>query len=186
MRLKTRVFIGPALILAIAWSLQAQTKLGIVNMNSALIATRDGQKVASELNARRATKSKEFEQKQTEILALQDQLSKGANTLSAAAKNALFASIAARKKTYQREAEDAQADLEADEQKILQQLGEKILAVVQRYAHENGYTMVVDVGANTSPVLYASAGIDITKEIVELYDKSSAAPPVPANKPTAK
>jgi outer membrane protein len=155
-------------------------------MNSALIATRDGQKVASELNARRATKSKEFEQKQTEILALQDQLSKGANTLSAAAKNALFASIAARKKTYQREAEDAQADLEADEQKILQQLGEKILAVVQRYAHENGYTMVVDVGANTSPVLYASAAIDITKEIVELYDKGSAALPVPANKPTAK
>jgi hypothetical protein len=46
--------------------------------------------------------------------------------------------------------------------------------------------MVVDVGANTSPVLYASAAIDITKEIVELYDKGSAALPVPANKPTAK
>ena len=93
---------------------------------------------------------------------MQDQLSKGANTLSEAAKNALFASIAARKKSCRREAEDAQADLEADEQKILQQLGEKILAVVQRYAHENGYAMVLDVGANNSPVL------DITKEIVTL------------------
>jgi len=180
MSLKTRVFIRPVLILAIACSLQAQAKLGVINMNSALIATRDGQKAASQLNARRAAKSKEFGQKQAEILALQDQLSKGASTLSEAAKNALFASIAAKKKSYQREAEDAQADLEADEQKTLQQLGEKILAVIQRYAHENGYTMVVDVGANASPVLYASAGIDITKEIVELYDKSSAAPPVPA------
>jgi outer membrane protein len=175
------------LILAIAGSLPAQTKLAVVNMNSALIATKDGQKAASELNAKRAAKSKEFEQKQTEILALQDQLTKGANTLSEAAKNALFASIAARKKTFQREAEDAQADLEADEQKLLQQLGEKILAVVQRYAHDHGYSMVVDAGANTSPVLYASAGIDITKEIVELYDQSSAAPPpAPANQPPAK
>jgi hypothetical protein len=34
--------------------------------------------------------------------------------------------------------------------------------------------MVVDVGANTSPVLFASASIDITKEIVKVYDKSSA------------
>jgi len=175
------------LILAIAGSLQAQTKLAVVNMNRALIATKDGQKAASELNAKRAAKSKEFEQKQTEIFALQDQLTKGANTLSEAAKNALFASIAARKKTFQREAEDAQADLEADEQKLLQQIGEKILAVVQRYAHDHGYSMVVDAGANTSPVLYASAGIDITKEIVELYDQSSAAPPpAPANQPPAK
>jgi outer membrane protein len=184
---KARVFIRPVLILAIAGSLQAQTKLAVVNMNSALIATKDGQKAASELNAKRAAKSKEFEQKQTEILALQDQLTKGVNTLSEAAKNALFASIAARKKTFQREAEDAQADLEADEQKLLQQLGEKILAVVQRYAHDHGYAMVVDAGANTSPVLYASAGIDITKEIVEQYDQSSAAPPpTPANQPPAK
>jgi outer membrane protein len=183
MNLKTGNFVRPALVLAMTLGVQAQTKLAIVNMNGAMIATRDGQKSASELNARRATRSKEFDQKQNEILALQDQLNKGANTLGEAAKNALFASIAAKKKTYEREIEDAQADLQADEQKILQQLGEKILAVVQRYAHDNGYTMVMDVGASASPVLYASAGIDITKEIVELYDKSTT--PAPANKPTA-
>ena len=82
--------------------------------------------------------------------------------------------------------EDAQADFQADEQKILQRLGEKILAVVQRYAHDNGYTMVVDVGVNTSPVLYASASIDITKEIIELYDKSATTPPPPSEKTPAK
>ena len=102
------------------------------------------------------------------------------------AENALYASIAGRKKTVQREMEDAQADLQTDEQKILQRLGEKILAVVQRYAHDNGYTMVVDVGGNTSPVLYASASIDITKEIIELYDKSATAPPPPPETIPAK
>ncbi len=173
MRSKTRVFMWPILMMGTTLCVQAQIKLAIVNVNGAMIATRDGLKAASELNARRAIKSKEFEQKQTEILTLQNQLDKGANTLSEAAKNALFASIAAKKKTYQREAEDAQADLEADEQKILQQLGQKILAVVQRYAHDNGYTMVMDAGAGASPVLYAAASIDITKEIVELYDKTN-------------
>jgi len=183
---KTSFLKWPVLLLATSLGMQAQTKLATVSMNGALAGTKDGQKAASELNARRAAKSKELEQKQNEILALQDQFNKGVNTLSEAAKNALYASIAAKKKTAQREMEDAQADLQADEQKILQQLGEKILAVVQRYAHDNGYTMVVDVGDSASPVLYASAGIDITKDIIELYDKSSAPSPPSSQKPPVK
>ena len=186
MNLRTRVLMRSGLLLAMTLGMQAQTKLAIVNMNGALIGTRDGQKAVSELNAKRAIRGKEFEGKQNEILALQDQLNKGVNTLSEAAKNALYASIAAKKKTVQREMEDAQTDLEADEQQILQRLGQKILAVVQRYAHDNGYTMVVDVGANTSPVLYASANIDITKEIIELYDRNATASPPTPGKPPAK
>jgi outer membrane protein len=172
--------------MALASAAQAQTKLGTVNMNGALIGTKDGQKAVSELNAKQAAKSKEFEQKQDEILELQTQLNKVADTLSEAAKNALSISIATKKKAVQRQMEDAQADLQADEQKMLQQLGEKILAVVQRYAHDNGYTMVVEAGPNSGPVLYASDSIDITKEIVDLYDKSVASATTPANKPPAK
>ena len=186
MKFKGPVLVCQILALAIPFGLQAQTKLAIINMNGALAATRDGHAAVSQLDARRATRSKEFEQKQSEILALQDQFNKGANTLNESAKNALYATIAAKKKTVQREMEDAQTELQSDEQKILQQLGEKILAVVQRYAHDQGLTMVVDIGANTSPVLYASADIDITKEVVELYDKSSAAQAPPSSKPTAK
>lgn len=185
MNFKTRILTWCVLPLALASASHAQTKLATVNMNRALIGTQEGQKAASELNAKQTAKTKEFEQKQNEILTLQDQLNKGANTLSDAAKNALYASIAAKKKTFQREMEDAQTDFQTGEQKILQQLGEKILAVVQRYAHDNGYTMVVDVGANTSPVLYASASIDITKDIIELYDKSAAPAPV-SPKPAGK
>ncbi len=185
MSLKTRVLICPVL-LAFTAGLQAQTRLAIVNMNGAMIATREGQKAVSQLTAKQAAQGNEFEQKRKEILTLQDQLSQGVNTLSEAAKNALFASIAAKKKTYQRDIEDAQMDLEAGEQKMLQQLGEKILAVVQRYAHDNGYTMVVDASANPGPILYASADIDITKEIVELYDKTTAASPPAPQKPPAK
>jgi len=185
MNFKFKALMWPMLPLALTLGIQAQTKLAIVNMNGALIGTRDGHQAVSDLNAKQVAKSKEFEQKQNEILGLQDQLTKGANTLSEAAKNALYASIAARKKTVQREMEDAQADLQSDEQQILQRLGEKILAVVQRYAHDNGYTMVVDVGANNSPVLYAASSIDITKQIIELYDKSAAAPPA-SEKPPGK
>jgi outer membrane protein len=43
--------------------------------------------------------------------------------------------------------------------------------------------MVVDVSNPQTPILYAAPSIDITKEIIELYDKSAAqlsTPPKPA------
>ena len=82
MNFKFAFLMCPLLLLGVTWDVQAQTKLAIVNMNGALIGTKDGQKAVSELSAKQATKAKEFEKKQNEILTLQDQLNKGANTLS--------------------------------------------------------------------------------------------------------
>jgi outer membrane protein len=172
---KSKVFLWPVLALAVTLTAQAQQgKFAVINIQGAIISTKDGQKAAAELNAKTAPKKKELEQKQNDINALQDQLNKGSNTLSETAKNDLYKSIEAKKKNLQREVEDAQADLEADQQKLLQQLGQKILAVIEKYSRDNGITMVVDVSSPQTPILYASPSVDITKEIIELYDKSVA------------
>ncbi len=182
---KSKVFLWPVLALAATLTAQAQQgKFAIINIQGAIISTKDGQKAAAELNAKTQPKKRELEQKQNEINSLQDQLSKGQNTLSESAKNDLYKNIEAKKKSLQREMEDAQADLEADQSKLLQQLGQKILAVIERYAKDNGYTMVVDVGSQNTPVIYASPSIDITKEIIELYDKSTASASAPATRCT--
>ena len=188
--MKSKLFVWPVLALAVTFTAQAQQgKFAIINIQGAIISTKDGQKAAAELNAKTQPKKKELEQKQNDINALQDQLNKGQNTLSDSAKNDLYKNIESKKKSLQREMEDAQADLEADQQKLLSQLGQKILAVIERYAKDNGYTMVVDVGSQNTPVIYASPSIDITKEVIELYDKStasSAPAPTPASpKPAA-
>src|SRR5271170_995337 len=177
----SKVFLWPVLALAVTLTASAQQgKFAVINIQGAIISTKDGQKAAAELNAKTAPKKKELEQRQNEINALQDQLNKGSNTLSETAKNDLYKSIEAKKKNLQREVEDAQADLEADQQKLLSQLGQKILAVIEKYSRDNGITMVVDVSSPQTPVLYASPSVDITKEIIELYDKSTASSSAPA------
>jgi outer membrane protein len=189
-RVKSNIFLWPVAILALVSTAQAQQgKFAVINIQGAIISTKDGQKAAAELQQKTAPKKKELEQKQGEINSLQDQLNKGSNTLSDSAKNDIYKSIEAKKKNLQREVEDAQADLEADQQKLLQQLGQKILAVIEKYSRDNGITMVVDVSNPQTPVLYASPSIDITKEIIELYDKNvaaaGAAPTPAAPKPAA-
>src|ERR1700730_3217770 len=166
---------------------QAQNagKVAVINIQGAIISTKDGQKAASELSAKTEPKKKELEQKQNEINGLQDQFNKGQNTLSDTTKNDLYKNIELKKKNLQRDVEDAQAELEQDQQKILQQLGQKMIAVIERYARDNSYTLVVDVSNPQTPVLYASPSIDITKEIVELYDKSAATMTAPTAAPKA-
>ena len=179
--MKSKVFLWPVLVMGMTLTAQAQQgKFAIINIQGAIISTKDGQAAAAKLNAQTQPKKRELEQKQNEINSLQDQLNKGQNTMSDSAKNDLYKNIESKKKSLQREVEDAQADLEAEQNKILQQLGSKIMAVIERYAKDNGYTMVVDVGSQNTPVIYASPSIDITKEIIELYDKSTAAASAPA------
>ena len=185
--MKSRVFLWPALALAcVSMASAQQGKFAVINIQGAIISTKDGQKAAAELQAQTAPKKRELEQKQNDINVLQDQLNKGSNTLSDARKNELYKSIEDKKKTLQRDVEDAQSDLEAAQQKILQQLGQKIMAVIEKYARDNGITMVVDVSNPQGSVLYASPSIDITKEIIEIYDKNSASGSAPAPAPSTK
>jgi len=186
--IKVLVSLAAALALVLGAEAQSQTgKIAVIYLQGAIGNTKDGQKAVSELEAKTAPKKKEIDQKQNEIASLQDQLTKGANTLSDTAKNDLYKNIETKKKNLQRELEDAQAELDQDQQKILQQIGSKMQAVIERYAHDHGYVLVVDVSNPQSPVFYASPSIDITKEIIELYDQSAAAlsNPAPAARPGA-
>src|SRR5580658_796976 len=186
-RVKSNIFLWPVAILALVSTAQAQQgKFAVINIQGAIISTKDGQKAAAELQQKTAPKKKELEQKQNEINGLQDQLNKGSNTLSDSAKNDLYKNIEFKKKGLQREVEDAQADLEADQQKLLSQLGQKILAVIEKYSRDNGITMVLDVSNPQTSVLYASPSVDITKEIIDLYDKSTASGGAPAPAPAPK
>jgi len=85
-----------------------------------------------------------------------------------------------------RDTEDAQADFEQDQNRILQELGQRMMVVIGKYARDNGYALILDVSSPQTPVLYAANGIDITSDIVALYDKNTptdATPPKPAAAP---
>ena len=159
-------------------NIQAQSqpgKVAVIYFQGAIVGTKDGQKAVTELDAKAAPRKKELEQKQSDVNALQEQLTKGQNTLSDASKAELYKNIELKKKALTRDYEDAKEDIDQEQQKLLQQLAQKMNAVIQRYAQDHGFSLVVDVSSQQSPVIYASPTIDITKEIIELYDQSAPA-----------
>ncbi len=181
----------PAVLIGTSISLFAQaapTKVGIIHIQNAIIGTKDGQVAAKSLEERFMPRRKEVEKKQADIGAMQNQLRASSNTASEDVKNKLMRDIDVKQKSLQRDAEDFQAEVDQEQQKVLGELGGKIMAVIDKYATDNGYAIVIDVSSQQSPVLYAATAIDITREIVALYDKnapSAAKPPAPAAAPVA-
>jgi outer membrane protein len=176
------------LVLALAATAGAQTsapptRVGVIHIQNAIIGTKDGQKAAAELEARVSPKRKELEAKQSAIALAQDRLNKGRNTMSADEREKLIRDIDQRTKVLNRDTEDAQAESEQEQQKVLQDLGGRLMAVIDKYARDNGYNLILDVSSQQTPVLYISSGIDITQDIVALYDKAAPAAAAPAARP---
>jgi outer membrane protein len=165
-----------AALMALALGATAQQtsgKVGVISVQGAIVGTKDGQKASQELDSKFAPKKKEFDTRQSELASLQDQLSKGGSVMNEDKRNQLTRDIDEKKKRLERDMQDAEEELRNEQQRVLQGLGQRMMTVIEKYAKDNGYTMILDVSSPNTPVLYASSGIDITQDIVSLYDKTT-------------
>ena len=156
-------------------------------MQGAMLATKDGEKARDAIRAKFEPRAKDLEGRMSEINRLQDQFNKGANTMSSEKRDQLSRDIDDKKKKYQWDSEDLQNEVQQEEQKLVNEIGQRMVAVVDEYAKANTLAVVLDVSGQQSPVLWAANGIDITTQIVEMYDKKygtggavSTLPPKPA------
>jgi outer membrane protein len=167
----------------------APTKVAILNVQGAILSTADGKKATADLTAKFTPKRSLLEKKQADIVTMQDQVRKGGATMSEDAKAKLARDIDAAQKGFQRDTEDFDADVQQEENKIMGDIGEKMMAIISKYSQSNGIGIVVNVSDQATPVLWADPAVDITQEIIRLYDQAhppQVGTPAPAaTKPAA-
>jgi outer membrane protein len=182
-----------------AWAQTAPqpNKVGVIHFEGAISSTQQGQKALSDLQARYDPKRKDLEKRQADLSAKRDQLTKGATTMSEEAKQKLTTEIDQLTRVLSRDLDDAQNDYQQDVNRLLQDFYPRIKAILDKYAKENGYSVILDIGTDQTPVVYMSDAVDMTTDIVVLYDKSNplpagaaatpaATPPVKSAAPAAK
>jgi outer membrane protein len=163
-------------------------KVATMAFQAAIFETKDGQKALAELQAKFNPVKARLDTKRTEIAKNEDALRKGQNTLSPEAQQKLARDIDIATKSLNRDTDDANADLEQENQRLVNELAGKMIAIVGKYATEKGYSMVVDIGSQNTPVIWASNTVDITRDAIAAYDAGAAsmAPPAaPAAKPAS-
>ncbi|HET9837384.1 MAG TPA: OmpH family outer membrane protein [Candidatus Angelobacter sp.] len=159
----------------------AGNKVGIVNIQDAIANTNEGKKELDALQQRFSPKQAELKTQNDEVENLKKQLQAQSDKLSEDERNNRVKSIEVKQKALQRNFEDAQNEFQQAEQEVVNRLGKKMLDVLEKYAKNNGYSMVLDVSNPQTPVLYASPGSNITKELVDAYNAE-----VPVAAPAAK
>lgn len=187
MTVKNRVFVFCSVLLGASLVASAQTsvptKVGTINIQQAIVNTAEGQKAVKELEEKSAPKKKELDKLQSEIVSLREQLSKMSSVGSEEQKRKLMGDIDQKTKSFNRQMEDAQAELDQDQNRLLNELGGRMLAVLDKYATANGFAVILDISSQQTPVLYAANGIDVTREVVDLYNKNAASGTVAPAKP---
>ena len=197
-----RTFVGTAmfaLILAIASLAQStpaaasaattaaptgSAKVGIIDIQQAIIGTNEGARDFEALQKKFEPKRNELAAQNTEIDNLKKQLSTQGDKMNEEARATLVKSIETKQKSLQRSAEDAQNDYQQQQNEIAQRILQKMAPVIDKYAKSNSYGLLFD-SSNPwpqGPLLWATAGVDLTKTIVDAYNAQSgvAAPPKPA------
>ena len=178
----------PAAALPPAGNVTLPTKIAVIDIQVAIMNTKEGSAQAGTLQAKYQPKKDEFDKRQRDIQALQDQVKKGAATMSDDAKAKIERDMDAKTKSLQRDTQEVSDDYEQDMGKVFQELGNKMLQIIEQYAYQNGFAAVLDVSnRQTSPVLWAAPSSNITADIIKLYDQAhpAAAGAAPAARPPA-
>jgi len=159
-------------------------KVGIVSIQDAIANTNEGKKELDALQQKFSPRQAALQSQNDELENLKKQLQAQGDKLSEEERNNRMRSATEKQKTLQRNYEDFQNEVQQAEQEILNRLGKKMLDVLEKYAKDNGYAVVMDVSNPQTPVLYANPGTNITKPLIEAYNAQSPAV-APAAKPAA-
>ena len=161
------------------------SKVGVISVRQAIVTTAEGKQASAELQSQFAARQSELENMNKQINDLRQRLQTGGDKLSQEEQGRLQRQGEALAKQAQRKQEDYQEDVNAAQQEVIDRIGRKMMDVLDRYARENGYVAVFDTSAQGSNIIYASNQVDVTQEIIRLYDqaypvKASATPAKPA------
>src|SRR6202030_864322 len=148
------------------------TKVGVINVQVAITSTSEGKQAAAELQSQFAPRQSDLDGLRRQIEDIQTRLRTGASTLSDDEKARLSREGDQLSRQFQRKQQDSQDDFNEAQREVVDRIGRKMIDVLDKYSKENGYGVIFDTSAQNTPVVYAANQIDVTQEIIRLYDQN--------------
>jgi len=142
--------------------------------------TNEGQRNFADLQKKYAPREEQLKSLNDEVETLTKQLQAQGDKLSDAERASRAKAIDDKKKKLDRDAEDARNDFQQEMQDMYNGLASKVYDVLEAYAQQQGYTIVLDVAQQQTPVLYATESTNITKAVIDAYNLKSGVPAPPA------
>ena len=154
------------LAIAVCGLAAAQTKVGVINSQKALLDTAEIKKAQTELETKYKPRQDQMAKVQKDLADLQAQLNSG--KLSPQAQQDATAQGQRKERELQRLQQDLQEDVDRERNDILSRTGKRMQEIVGKLAQEKGLDVVVDA----SNTVYFKPALDLTAEATAAYDKA--------------
>jgi outer membrane protein len=156
-----------ALVAALATPASAQAEgVAVVDLQGAVMQTEDGMRAQATLKRLFDRRQQDLDARQTQMQRIRQDIEKQARVLSREA-------LTKRMETWQRDMLQLQStfvdynkELQKKQGELTQPIVKKMVAIVERLARQNGYSVVIDRAA--AP--YARADLDLTDRVVQMYN----------------
>lgn len=149
---------------------QADDKIAFVDLQRALEETNDGRAAKARLKADFDQKQKELDAKQEELKKMKEDLDKKSALMKPDALQKAQADFQQRFGQLQETFMRLQKDLAQKEQDATRGILAKLSQVVGKIAERDHFAMVLE---RSSAVVYGQPSLDITNEVIRMYNASS-------------
>ncbi|MBS1813393.1 MAG: OmpH family outer membrane protein [Acidobacteria bacterium] len=162
-------------------------KIALIAFEQAVFATNEGQAAVAGVQKKYEPQRAKIEALGQEVDSLKKQL-QAATNLSDEDRATRVRTIDTKEKQLNREGEDASTAYQQELQEAYGKVATKVADVMRQYVSQNGYTLLLDVSGQQSPVMWAAQQTDITRAVIDAYNTKSgvAAPPPAAPRPSAQ
>jgi outer membrane protein len=160
------------------------TKFGFIESLRVVYETDEGKNEIGKVQEFINKKQSEYDAKKADLDKISEQYQNQQRNLNVETRTEMEKAIAAKNTELKRFQEDTQAEIDRQRDGILSKLGQKIQALIDAYARENGYGVIFVRGQEQT---YVAASLDVTDEIIKRYNLKYPAPKTstPAQTPAA-
>jgi outer membrane protein len=164
----------------------AQCKIVVVDMQEAVTGSNEGKEKAAKFDARVKEWTDKLDKIKSDIDGNQKKLQAQQSIASPATLQALNKSITDKQTELTRTSEDAQKDVDGYRDELLGPVMEVATKTMNDLATEKGYSIVYDLSAPNSPVVYSAKECNITEEVkTRLNAKGATAAPARGASPAS-
>lgn len=160
-------------------------KIALIAFEQSVFATNEGQRAVQDVQKKYEPKKTQIDGLAQEVDSLKKQLQSAPATLTDEERASRLKNIDVKEKQLNRDAEDATAAYNADLQEAYGKLAQKVNAAMRKYVQDNGFTLLLDVSGQQSPVLWAIPQTDVTEAVISAYNVASGVSAPPPSAPSA-
>jgi outer membrane protein len=158
-------------------------KYAYVDIQRIAERSKEGQEATKRINDLREKLQRDLTEKQKVLQGNQQKLEREGSLLSDEARGKLQTDIERQTRELQRASEDAQQEVERAMGRLQQDFMGKLDPILRQVAQEKNVDMIFN-GAD-SGLVFAAPGMDLTAEVIRVFDSGGGAKPAPAAPPAA-